>query len=238
MEGDVQWMTAGKGVQHSEMFPLVQQDQDNTLEIFQVWLNLPAKSKFVDPHFKMLWKEDIPRVEEKDENGHITTIDVIAGDYKGVGPLSPTPNSWAANPANQVAVWTTKIEANGIWKIPAGSSETSRTLYYYEGDNIQMDENILRSDHLIELKPDKDIIVQNGNQDSYFLLLQGKPIQEPVAQYGPFVMNTQQEIIQAFEDFQKTQFGGWPWPETEQTHPREKGRFALHAGGNEEIPGK
>ena len=65
-------------------------------------------------------------------------------------------------------------------------------------------------------------------------MLQGKPINEPVAQYGPFVMNTQEEIREAMMDYQRTQFGGWPWPEDEHVHPRERGRFALHADGKEE----
>ena len=77
--GDVQWMTAGKGVQHSEMFPLLKQDEENPLELFQIWLNLPSKQKMVQPHFKMLWSEDIPLVKRIDENGKSTEINVIAG---------------------------------------------------------------------------------------------------------------------------------------------------------------
>ena len=68
------------------------------------------------------------------------------------------------------------------------------------------------------------------------LLLQGRPIGEPVAQYGPFVMNTRLEIEQAFRDYQKTEFGGWPWPENDPTHPREEGRFARFADGKLERP--
>ncbi len=79
-----------------------------------------------------------------------------------------------------------------------------------------------------------NIEIQNGNQDAYFLILEGKPIGEPVAQYGPFVMNTQEEIQQAMKDYGRTQFGGWPWSEREVVHHREKGRFALHTSGKEE----
>ena len=86
----------------------------------------------------------------------------------------------------------------------------------------------------MHLKSDEEVTLQNGDQEGYFLMLQGKPLNEPVAQYGPFVMNTQEEIQQAFADYRKTQFGGWPWPQQEQVHGREKGRFALHADGREE----
>lgn len=77
--------------------------------------------------------------------------------------------------------------------------------------------------------------MQNGSDESRLLILQGKPIDEPVVQHGPFVMNTREEIQQAFMDYQRTQFGGWPWPKNDQVHPREKGRFALHANGVEET---
>ena len=66
-------------------------------------------------------------------------------------------------------------------------------------------------------------------------MLQGKPIDEPVVKYGPFVMNTEQEIQETFREYRKTQFGGWPWPNRSQVHDRNKGRFALHADGTEEI---
>jgi hypothetical protein len=86
----------------------------------------------------------------------------------------------------------------------------------------------------IELHADKEVLLQNGNTESHLLLLQGKPIAEPVVQYGPFVMNTQAEIQQAMSEYQQTQFGGWPWPSYEHVHPREKGRFAKYPNGTVE----
>lgn len=233
--GDIQWMTAGKGIQHSEMFPLVYEIKENPLEIFQIWLNLPKESKFVDPHFKMLWEDMVPLVKETDEHGKTTKINVIAGNLNKVQAPDPTPDSWAANPENGVAVFTIKMEANAKWKLPATIKEVNKTLYFYRGERIVVSGETVNKYHLIQVKPDEDIILENGNTDGYLLLLQGKPINEPVAQYGPFVMNTEAEIQEAFADYQKTQFGGWPWPEKEQVHDRTKGRFALHSDGKEEI---
>jgi redox-sensitive bicupin YhaK (pirin superfamily) len=233
--GDVQWMTAGKGVQHSEMFPLLNKDTDNTLEIFQIWLNLPKASKFVEPHFKMLWKDKIPLKTATDNQGKRTEVNVIAGSLRGIHPQDPTPNSWAADPLNEVAVWTIKIEAQGKWVLPSASEHIHRTIYFYKGDDILLEEKIIPVNHSVQLKPDQEIKIKAGKSDAYLLLLQGKPINEPVVQHGPFVMNTEAEIREAFQDFQETQFGGWPWPDHEQVHPREKGRFALHADGREEI---
>jgi len=144
-EGDVQWMTAGKGVQHFEMFPLLKKEEENPMELFQIWLNLPKKNKMVEPHFKMLWGSKIPKLKHTDSAGK-----------------------------------TTEVEAR-------------------------------------------------------ILVLQGRPIGETVIQYGPFVMNTKEEIQQAFEDYHATKFGGWPWNRYDQVHDRAEGRFARHADGTVEL---
>ncbi len=233
--GDVQWMTAGKGVQHSEMFPLLKEGEGNPLEIFQVWLNLPKANKMVEPHFKMLWAEDIPVVTITDANGGTSTIDVIAGSFNDTKALAPTPDSWAADPANAVSVLTIKMDAHAELRIPASNLDVNRTLYFYKGEKLVVEDKTIEEYHLIDVVSTEDIFLKNGSEEGYLLMLQGRPINEPVAQYGPFVMNTQQEIQQAMQDFQRTQFGGWPWPEREQAHARDKGRFALHADGSEEI---
>ncbi|MEL7531208.1 MAG: pirin family protein [Bacteroidota bacterium] len=235
MAGDVQWMTAGKGVLHSEMFPLQHDDQPNTLEIFQIWLNLARASKMVEPHFKMLWREEIPVVERSDANGRKTTIDIIAGNLYEQQAPSPTPDSWAADPDHAVGVFTIKMEANAQWTLPASHADSNRSLYFYEGESIQIEGQSIPSNLLVELEAGQELVIQNGPQEASLLVLQGRPINEPVVSYGPFVMNSQEEIQQAFADYQRTQFGGWPWPEKEQTHAAERGRFALHADGREEI---
>jgi len=232
--GDVQWMTAGKGVLHSEMFPLVNSDQGNPLEIFQVWLNLPRASKFVDPHFKMLWNDMIPTVVTEDENGITTTIDVIAGSLNSVNAPAPTPNSWASHSENDVAILTIKLEPGAIYTLPKTPNDVSRTLYFYKGSTLKIESKVIPEYHMIEVNPAEELTIINADKEAYVLMLQGKAINEPVAQHGPFVMNTQDEIREAFQDYQRTQFGGWPWPMQEQMHDRDKGRFALHADGTEE----
>jgi hypothetical protein len=229
--GDVQWMTAGKGIQHSEMFPLLNKDKENPLEIFQIWLNLPKANKFVEPYFSMLWAETIPGLKTKDENGKFTEVNIIAGQLEGLKAPPPAPDSWAANPENEVAVWTIKMESNAMWNLPKAKHEMRRTLYFYNGSTLDIEGQTISSYHSIELNAHEEITLQCGDEDGYLLMLQGKPINEPVAQYGPFVMNTQAEIQQTINDYRHTQFGGWPWPRTDQVHERDKGRFALHANG-------
>ncbi len=225
-EGDVQWMTAGRGVQHSEMFPLLYTDKENPLELFQIWLNLPSTSKFVDPHFKMLWHEDIPIVQDDD-----TRIKVIAGNYKGTEAPSPAPNSWAAASENEVAIWNIHTKANSTYTLPKAKTPVSRNLYFYEGSEIEISGEKMILNHGARLNPAEDISIRTSTESAHFILLQGKPIGEPVVQHGPFVMNTQEEIRATMKDYGLTQFGGWPWPHADHVHDRKKGRFAKYPNG-------
>jgi redox-sensitive bicupin YhaK (pirin superfamily) len=232
--GDTQWMTAGKGVQHSEMFPLLSKDNENPLELFQIWLNLPQANKFVEPHFAMLWADAIPRLTIKDSAGHETEVEIIAGKLDQVSSLSPPPDSWAADPEHHVAIWMIRMQPGAAWTLPATGAGINRVLYFFDGESMQVAGNPVKPKNGLVLQPDTMVELENGDREARLLLLQGKPIDEPVVQYGPFVMNTRQEIQQAFTDYQQTQFGGWPWPDRDQVHGRDKGRFARHADGKEE----
>ena len=234
-KGDVQWMTAGKGVQHSEMFPLVNQDKGNPTELFQIWLNLPKISKFVEPYFKMLWEDSIPIWKETNIQGKSVEVNIIAGSISNLKAPDPTPDSWAASADHEVAILTIKLEAGSNWIIPTASADVNRMLYFYRGKGLLIDGEMIPEYHSVEANATRQITLQAESNDCFLLLLQGKPINEPVVQYGPFVMNTKAEIQEAFMDYQQTQFGGWPWPKHELVHNRTKGRFALYADGSEEL---
>ncbi|MBN8679931.1 MAG: pirin family protein [Chitinophagales bacterium] len=230
-EGDVQWMTAGKGVQHSEMFPLLKKEEDNPMELFQIWLNLPKKNKMVEPHFKMLWGTNIPRVVRKDSAGKQTEVEVIAGKLFEHTAPAPPPDSWAADPANEVAIFNLKLEPGASFTLPKASKGVNRVLYYYLGNQINFGGHIIEKYQSAVVNAAVDLSIINGETEARILMLQGRPIGETVIQYGPFVMNTKEEIQQAFEDYHATKFGGWPWSRYDQVHDRELGRFARHADG-------
>ena len=234
--GDVQWLTAGRGIVHSEMFPLLRQDQANPLELFQIWLNLPAKNKMVAPHFTMHWSEDVARQVFTDSAGIQTWVSCMAGHLSGVAePLAPPPDSWAAQDGSDLAIWTLKMAPGARWTLPAAHAGTRRMLYFFKGAQVTVSGQTLNQPAAIELAGPVAAELLNGPQESEFLLLQGRPIAEPVAQYGPFVMNTQEEIHQAFADYRNTEFGGWPWPDTAPVHGGQALRFARHANGEEET---
>ena len=228
-------MTAGAGLQHSEMFPLLNRNGGNPLELFQIWLNLPASGKFSKPFYAMLWAENIPVYRAKDTLGKTIEIRMIAGHIAEVTAPPPAPDSWAADPANEVAIWVMKMEDHARWTIPAASPEVNRTLYFCKGSSVRVAGVEIPCCQAIDLFAEQEVIVENGDSESEFLLLQGRPINEPVVQHGPFVMNTYEEIHQAIRDYQKDQFGGWPWPRYDMVHGRDKGRFARYADGRLET---
>lgn len=234
--GDVQWMTAGAGLQHCEMFPLINEDKDNPLELFQIWLNLPKGKKFCDPHYKMLWAEDVPTIKINDANGREVDITLVAGILNGIKAPLPAPDSWAADKNNEVAIWPVKMQAGAKWVIPAASPDVSRTLYFYKGDRLKLAGVDINPMNSVDMLAEHEVVVESVEQDCSLLLLQGKPINEPVVKHGPFVMNTPLEIQQAIRDYHSTQFGGWPWKTYDYVHPRNSGRFAKYANGKEEIP--
>lgn len=242
--GDVQWMTAGKGVVHGEMFPLIHKEKPNHTRFFQIWLNLHSSDKMCEPDFAMFWDNDVPKWKSDDGKAAAT---VFYGDYflqpKGEeeeerpkNPNKPPADSWATRPENDVAVIHMTIQPGGTLEIPKahGGSEINRVLYCIEGlqekstiNDVVIDNGMITVDAGSELEI---TVPESATKPCEYLLLQGKPIQEPVAQYGPFVMNTRAEIEAAFADYSRTKFGGWPWPRDDYVFPRDKGRFALFDG--------
>ncbi len=230
--GDVQWMTAGGGVVHSEMFPLVNTTTRNLTELFQIWLNLPAEDKMVDAYFTMFWDEDVPKVELPD-GGVIT---VLAGQLNQATPPSPPPNSWAARHEAHIGLWHIVLPANASWTIPATAATSGRMLYLFEGNGLTVAGNSYAVNTGMQLVPDAEITITSGDEPTECMLMQGTPIGEPVAKWGPFVMNTEAEIRQAMSDYQRTQFGGWPWESDDPTHAPHDDRFAIHADGTKDEP--
>ena len=245
----MEWLPAAGGIVPSEMFPLVERDQPNPCELFQIWLNLPAAHKMDDPYFTMIWADDVPKVEFLDDAGHRTVVTVIAGAVAGpdgatITPPQPPPSSWAAVPGSDVAIWHLAFEPGASWTLPpAAGPDTVRVLYVFDGTSLRVGTDPdadgrsgteLGKDTGAVLRSDEPVTVVS-DAGAECLVLQGRPIGEPVAQQGPFVMNDQAELRQALVDYQRTGFGGWPWPADGPVHAATEGRFAVHPDGRRET---
>jgi redox-sensitive bicupin YhaK (pirin superfamily) len=134
-----------------------------------------------------------------------------------------------------VAIATVRLEAGATITLPpARDTRTMRLLYFFAGPSMRVGERALSSHAAAVVRGDLPARLEAGPGECELLLLQGRPIGQPVVQYGPFVMNTQAEIQKAMADYRRTGFGGWPWPKDDPVHPADAGRFAKHADGRVE----
>ena len=235
-DGDVQWMTAGAGISHGEMFPCLARTEANEMEFFQIWLNLPRAKKMSPPNFLMFWGEDIPKI---DRDGVV--VKLVAGDVAGFAERArtPPPDSYATDPNSQLVVMTIKLAPGASYTIPkqpGATRDTHRNLYKYEAGALTIGDRKLVSTHRIKVDAAVDLTVTASGADACGLLvLQGRDLNEPVVQHGPFVGNTRDDITRAFRDYQMTQFGSWPWPSDGVVHKRDDQRFALYPDGRKEV---
>ena len=237
--GDVQWMTAGRGIAHAEMFPLRRQDGGNTAELFQIWLNLPRAKKLVPPYFTMMWRDAVPVHRLADAEGRAVEVTTVAGALDpsaGPRPAAPPPDSWASSPEAEVAIWTLKLAPGARFTLPAASPGVTRSLYVFAGDRVVVGDTPVPAGHRAVVEAHLPAALEAGAVACELLMLQGRPLGEPVVAHGPFVMNSREEIVQAFADYRRDGFGRWPWGADDPVHPREQERFALHADGRRDVP--
>ncbi|CAG4889893.1 pirin family protein [Paraburkholderia saeva] len=193
--GDVQWMTAGSGILHEEFHSAAFAKNGGTLEMVQLWVNLPAKDKMTPPRYQTVLSGEIPTVALPDDAGRVR---VIAGNYEGhIGPASTfTP----------MDVWDVRLNTGRVTRftLPAGRSVALVVLH---GQVRINDEETVGEAQLALLGREGTEVQLEATGDATVLLLSGEPIDEPVVAYGPFVMNTTEEIRQAVDDFNSGRFG-------------------------------
>lgn len=193
--GDVQWMTAASGVLHEEMHEKEFTKNGGIFEMIQLWVNLPAAKKMSRPGYQALTKEQIPVVPFS-TGGHVR---VIAGDFNGT--------RGAAKTFTPVNLWDVILKAGERVELtlPAGHNTS---IVLRNGDVTINGGTALKGEALIAtLSPEGDTVVLEATSDTALVVLTGEPINEPIASYGPFVMNTREEIIQAVQDFNSGRFG-------------------------------
>ena len=235
--GDVQWMTAGKGLQHAEMFPLRNTEGPNPLELFQIWLSLDHAHRMADPAYKMLWREAIPVLNFKDDGGFSTKVTLFAGELNGQRAPEPAPDSWAKDKGHHLGIQVIELEPGAAYTIPAAFPTMNRSVYFYEGETLRLEDQLLEGPGYGFAQAGTTTALKNeGAVTAKVLLLEAEPIPEPIIAHGPFVMTTREEIREAYQDYQKTEFGGWPFASAEVYHSADQDRFARYADGTVEYP--
>ncbi|MCH4564764.1 pirin family protein [Halomonas sp. EGI 63088] len=194
-EGDVQWMTAGAGIVHEEFHSPAFTERGGSLEMVQLWVNLPAEHKSAPAAYQTLLDAEIPRVSLPGRAGELR---VIAGEYRGHrGP---------ARTFTPIDVWDLRLQAGGEVSLAVPEGHTS-LLVVLEGTVQVNDDAVVRDEAVVAFERRGDALRLEANNDARLLLLGGEPLDEPVVGHGPFVMNSAEEIHQALADFQQGKFG-------------------------------
>lgn len=193
--GDVQWMTAGAGILHEEFHSPEFTKAGGVLEMVQLWVNLPANSKMTKPGYQGIASKQIPRIELPDEAGHVR---VIAGSFgEATGPAQ------TFSPMN---VWDVRLNAGASVSLRLPEGWTAGVVVL-RGSLKVNGEEVTREAELLILDQRGTEVRLEATNDAVVLLLNGEPINEPIVGYGPFVMNTDAQIRQAMDDFQRGKFG-------------------------------
>lgn len=194
-EGEVQWMTAGKGVLHKEFHEKEWSKTGGEFQMVQLWVNLPKKDKNTDPKYQAVTRENIERVELPENAG---TIEVIAGEYNGVKGTAST--------FTPIHMMNAKLKKGGKAEFTFPENYTT-TLLIIEGNVIVNGKDEIPTDHLALMSRNGEKFEIEASEDAVILVLSGEPINEPIAAQGPFVMNTREELIEAFQEFNEGKFG-------------------------------
>jgi len=194
-EGDIQWMTAGKGILHKEYHEEEWSKVGGIFQMVQLWVNLPKKDKNTTPKYQAIQYDEIKRVELTDNAG---TIEVIAGEYNGKKGVAST--------FTPIHMMNAKLKKGGKadFNFPA---DYATVLLLIEGSAKVNNGETIPTDHLALMAKEGEQFEIEAAEDAVVLVLSGKPINEPIAAHGPFVMNTQEELIEAFKDFNEGKFG-------------------------------
>lgn len=194
-EGEVQWMTAASGVLHKEYHEVEFAKQGGVFQMVQLWVNLPAKDKMSPPRYQAITRADIQPLVLENNAGK---VEVIAGEYKGVqGP---------AKTFSPVFLMNAFLNSGG--KIDLSFAQHDHTALVIISGKVKINDNqIAEANQLVVFQDDGTDFNVEAMEESVVLVLNGEPIPEPIAAYGPFVMNTREEIIQAYQDFQMGKFG-------------------------------
>lgn len=193
-EGDVQWMTAAKGVLHKEYHEKEFSQRGGIFHMVQLWVNLPAKDKMSAPKYQAIENQQINRYYLDNEQGE---VEVIAGEYKGIKGTAST--------FTPIHLYNVKLKkgATATLNLPANYNTG---MVIIEG-NVMVNDEKAPLDNFVLMDNDGEEFTITAQEDTIVLVLSGEPIGEPIAAHGPFVMNTQQEIVQAFSDYNKGLFG-------------------------------
>ena len=228
--GDIQWVSASSKYMHDEMYPLVDQDGRNPNDITQIMINLPLASKNRGNQVSTVWSGDVPVV-----TGNGAEVKVVCGRFGGHDVRSPNSNSWADG-SRWVRILRMELEPGATLSVDAAPAEANRNVYMVSGDKTDVCGTEMAPYLRATVRPDIDMVMTNGESRAVLWLLEGEPIGEKQASFGPVYLGSTDEVRSAMEDIRRNEYSEWPFDVVDKVHLDDCGRFLRNPDGSEERP--
>ena len=229
-KGDAQWVCASSRYSHNEMYPLADQEGRNPNDITQIFINLPISMKNRENAVSTVWKDNIPIVE-----GNGWRVQVLCGTFGDADVRSPSPESWADG-SHGVRVLRIEMEPGSEMTLPAAAHGAGRNLYVISGDGMTVLSTDVQCSFRAKILDEGEIPLKNGPGHTVAWLLEGIPIGEKMAMFGPVCLETLKEVRAGLDEVRKNEYSEWPWTYVDQAQPLGTGRFIRYPDGTERKP--
>ena len=227
--GDMQWITAGGMYSHCEMYPLAHQDRENPQMVTQIMLNLPLSEKNTEPEVHTVWQEDLTEFEEDG-----CTFTLLAGSFRGRTATVPSKRSWAADPAHHVLILRVLMEPGSTFTLEP--TEAAHRNVYITEERASVAGKEYHENTRLKLRADASAEITMGEKGSEIWVLEGDPIGEKQSRWGPVVLGSDKEVIDANNTIREKEAADWKWEYVNQKQPLGTERFYRSADGTESRP--
>ena len=228
--GDVQWVCASSRYSHNEMYPLANQEDRNPNDITQIMLNLPLELKNRDNAVNTVWDRDVARAR-----GDGWEAKVICGTFGGASAASPSPESWAHGD-HGVRIIRFSLEPGARLTVDAGADGANRNLYFVSGKDAMFNGIPVEGESRLKLLENTEVTVENGDEPSVMWLLEGRPIGQKMASFGPIYLASLKEVRAGLDEIRKNEYHEWPWQLVDRAQPLGTERFIRYPDGTERRP--
>ena len=228
--GDVQWTFASSRYEHNEMYPLIDQENDNPVHITQIMINLPLDRKNTGNAVNNIWSENIPVFTDGEKE-----ITLYCGTYGGRSLYSPNPGSWAKG-ENSVRIMKAVLQPGASFSLDALPGGVDRNVYFVSGKDAVMDGTRIKPNLRFKTVRETSINIVNGEEKSEFWILEGRPIGEKQAAFGPVILKDLDEVRSSMYEIRVNEFKEWPWGVMDVTNPLDMGRELHRPDGSVEKP--
>ena len=230
--GDVQWIMASSKYMHNEMYPLVNQEDRNPNDITQIMINIPLEQKNRENRVSTVWSEEIPVIERDG-----VRVKVLCGTFGDAVMRSPNEGSWADG-NHAVRILRLSMDPGSEIAIDPTTSKANRNVYMVSGGKIDVCGTELEPYMRAKVTPDMEMVISNGDEASVVWVLEGEPIDQKMASFGPVTLATVKEVRAAMDDIRKNEYQEWPFDVIDKVHAQDDGRFIRYVDGTEIRPGQ